>query len=90
MCTAYDAIVKDFQSNLASFVNVGFTAKNEFLEVLRRAVKIPIGDSLTFRFFQAAQTLSICTQNLAKIMGNVDPNQTIVNKSVPALLDWGQ
>lgn len=40
--------------------------------------------------FQAAQTLSICTQNLAKIMGNVDPNQTIVNKSVPALIDWGQ
>ncbi|CRK94443.1 CLUMA_CG007950, isoform A [Clunio marinus] len=59
MCAAYDIIVKEFQTNLASFVN-------------------------------AAQTLSICTQNLAKIMGSVDPNQTIVNKSVPALLDWGQ
>lgn len=41
-------------------------------------------------FFQAAQNLSICTQNLAKIMGNVDPNQSIVTKSVPALIDWGQ
>jgi hypothetical protein len=40
--------------------------------------------------FQATQVLSICTQNLAKIMGNVDPNQTTVHKSVPALIDWGQ
>lgn len=40
--------------------------------------------------FQATQVLSICTQNLAKIMGNVDPNQQTVSKSVPALIDWGQ
>lgn len=79
MCSAYESVVKDFQTNLASFVNVSSSLLRDF--------GFNFNDSNTF---QASQTLAICTQNLAKIMGNVDPNQSLVSKSVPALIDWGQ
>ncbi|KAG5674746.1 hypothetical protein PVAND_004697 [Polypedilum vanderplanki] len=41
-------------------------------------------------FVNSIESLSVSTQNLAKIMNHVDPNHSTISKSYLALLDWSQ